>query len=322
MITKNVLCMLLVLFMFQITSAVEIVFMFDESASVGGRNFRNLKALVQQTAEQIDARLGDNATYSIMEFGHRIHPHKFWDNKAKFYDHLRTMTASNSGATKMSSAFRATADRLFDHNKTTPRVLVMMTDGVPRPGPEFGGPEMVKQAHRCFNESGVDKLIYVHLDGTYGSRPANPNVFNKVGPPYNQSSDMMEVPFKRPSTTLEVDELRIKIIGADSTSFPTASPTWAPTPTESPTGSPSASPTGSPTSDVAPIPLPPDDDQTCFKSDNMGWIIAGSIILAILVFLAGYILGGMLTESRYEKAMRMQDERAADRPPAQDATDQ
>lgn len=320
---KNVLRLVAVLFLFHIIDAVEVVFLFDESASVGGRNFRNLKVLVQRTAEQIDVRLGDNASYSILEFGHRIHPHKFWDNKAKFYEHLRSMSAANSGATKMSSAFRATVDRLFDHNKTTPRVMVMISDGVPRPGGVYGGPQMVHQVHRCFNESGVDKLVYVHLDGTYGSRPANPNVFNKVGPRYNQTTDMMDVPFKRPSTQLEIDELRIKIIGADTTPFPTVSPTGAPTgaptvytesptgsPTESPTESPSARPTGYPTTPgTVPLPLDGDDNKTCFKESNLGWIIIGVVLIALMMFMAGYMLGEMFTERRYEEAMRMQDER-------------
>ena len=281
MILKNALYMLLVLHT-QIIFAVEVVFMIDESASVGEKNFRNLKVLVQQTAEQIDERMGDNATYSILEFGRRIYPRKCWKNKAKFYEQLRTLKASNSGATKISNAFRATADRLFDHNKTTPRVMVIITDGVPRPGPKYGGPEMVRQAHRCFNESGVDKLVYVHLNGTFGSRPANPNVFNKVGPPYNQSTDMMDVPFKRPSTPLEVEELRIKIIGEDPTPFPTTAPTGSPT--GSPTDAPTDAPAGSPTDD--------------FSSSEITIIIVASIFLSSLVGLLAYKI---LTRTKFEK---------------------
>ena len=58
----------------------------------------------------------------------------------------------------------------------------------------------------------------------------------------------------------------------------------------------------------------PDDDKICFKSDNLGWIITGVVLLALLMFTTGYVIGGKLSERQYEKAMRMQDERAVETP--------
>lgn len=310
----------LVLFaFFTCVSAVEIAWLIDESASVGGRNFRNIKKLIKETSEQIDDRMDDYVSYSILEFGHRINPHRYWHNKDAYYKKLASIGADNSGATKMSNAFRATADRLFTHNKTQPRVIVVFSDGVPRPGGVYGGPQMVHQVHRCFNESGVDKLVYVYLSGTYGRAPPNPNVFNKVGPPYNQSENMLAIPFKEPAPADKIAELRVKIIGPDvTTDSPTVSPTSTPTdePTVSPTSTPTVLPTASPTRSPTPqptvvIPYPPleDEDERCFKNTNFGWLIVGMVLLSICTFLAGYMIAEKRTEARYEEMMRLEDER-------------
>jgi hypothetical protein len=315
---------------FTCVSALEVAWLIDESASVGGRNFRNIKKLIEETSKQIDARMGDNVSYSILEFGHRINPHRYWHNKDAYYKKLASIGADNSGATKLSNAFRATADRLFTHNKTQPRVIAVFSDGVPRPGGVYGGPQMVHQVHRCFNESGVDKLIYAYLNGTYGSAPPNPNVFNKVGLPYNQSEDMLSIPFKRPATAAKIDELRVKIIGPDDTGGPsvspserpTASPTEVPTtsPIEAPTASPAASPTASPTNvpttssptfqptAIIPDPTPEDDDQLCFKNSSFAWLIVGMVLLSIFTFLAGYMIAEKRTEARYDEMMRLEHE--------------
>ena len=305
---KFTFLLLFFIFHFVNSKILDCVFVIDSSASIGHKKFKRIKNTIKNTAnELIDLKLDYNSSFSLINFGHKIKLYNTQDDDI-FFKKLDVAKSFDSGASIISSAFKIINEKVFNSPvlNNTRRVILIFTDGNPRPAKLYGGPQIIKQINETINDRGLSKLIYFEVNKNNSKLKSNSNQFVKIGNFYNKSTDHLDFSFEKNTSENLNKDLVIKILGfnpylnsptnspsaspsASPTNLPTISPTFSPTnsltnlPTFSPTFSPTNLPTFSPTSSSV---LAQCDDEINGKVYWSLWPIA-LIICSIISFFIG-----------------------------------
>lgn len=291
----------------------QIMWMLDDSYSIARYNYNNAKLMINDVNMKIlnDPRYSNTTGFGLMEFGSRMTGTlDITYDYSEFKEQLWINRFDSSGETHMSTAFEYVNEYMFRNNVTVDqRIIAIVTDGAPKPGPVYGGPALVAAVNKTIVRHGIDKLLYIMVSNSIGRRrQANPNQFVKVGDFYNRSEDFIPLDFSEKIDMNETMTVMCKLVECETgapTASPSASPSGAPTsspsmapssaptksPTISPTLSPSRSPTKSPSMEPTNNPTPPTNDDDGLSSGEIAGIVLGSMALAMSIGIIAYIVG-------------------------------
>ncbi len=278
------------------TSNIEIVYLIDSSSSIGQNKFKNAKKLISDVSEQI-LTFDVNASYSLINYGHKVKTYATKDDSI-FFKKLNHASSFDSSSTKMSLAFNAVNRKIFTKPSEARRIIVSITDGVPKPAKRYGGEKIVNELNDLIQYKNLTKLIYFEVNQTNSLTPANSNQYVKIGSFYNKTSDHLQASFLKPFSQIQVQELVKKIVGleiynaqnASVTSTPTSAPSStlaSVSPSLSPSASPSALPSASPSSS-SPTVLQTRSPTITPESSSSSHSLAPLIILGL--FIGGSVI--------------------------------
>ena len=221
---------------------MDVIYLLDESASFGKTQFKNVKRVIQQTTILL-LNQTSHLNMSFVEFGHRINVHQTFDSPKHFLKALAGAHSTDSAATKISSAFRASADKLLKVTRNMNKIIVFFSDGVPKPAKLYGGSNIVEQVNRN-RILGLKRIIFVCPTQNNSKQNPNQNFLNKLGAPfYEKSRDFLLFDLKNTKQrNKQAFFLKETIMESLTLSAP-MQPTFYPTeliPTKTPNSAPTA----------------------------------------------------------------------------------
>ena len=295
---------------------MDVIYLLDESASFGKNQFKNVKRVIQQTTTLL-LNQTSHLNMSFVEFGHRINVHQTFDSPKHFLKALAGAHSTDSAATKISSAFRASADKLLKVTSNMNKIIVFFSDGVPKPAKLYGGSNIVEQVNRN-RILGLKRIIFVCPTQNNSKQNPNQNFFNKLGAPfYEKSRDFLLFDLKNTKQQNKQAFILKETIMEPSSHAPTLSPTVQPTfyptagptelsttvptigPTELSTNGPTTGPTKTPNS----APTAEQEDKTL----SLGFFISIPFVLLFL-FLCLYKIHERKRRKRFLEKHGLNDE--------------
>ena len=257
------LVLISVLYANECNHAMDIVWVLDESGSIGNKRYKVLKEFVIDVTS--DA-VFDNTRFGLIEFGTPIGSViNLESDKDIFSSHVDGIKYSG-GNTYTYRAVKYLNENFFVDSANAhignKRVIIFATDGKPNPGKQ-GGKKLIAEVDQLFTDSDVERFVFLRL-----GKNVNDDLFDDAAG-FNNTRDLFSSEFDQLSGIVELfaDKVACEtdIVGVPTTgpTVPTASPTGYPTPFPT---SPIAGPTPPPTSYLTPFPTVPTASPTQYPT--------------------------------------------------------
>lgn len=141
---------------------LDVLFILDESTSVGRGSFEKLKDFVEEFAVQADNPEG---RFGVIKFSGRVNGQIYFESDLDKFNNQLQRLGYTGGSTHTSQAIKFVNNHYLRKTKNfkregSKRVVIIATDGNPQQG--YGGEALIDHVNYMM-ESGTDRFIFMRI---------------------------------------------------------------------------------------------------------------------------------------------------------------